>query len=206
MDMMLIHSPLNLTVFVRLCIHLHDVGYPAHWISTVLDNLLTGKITTKARPPSTDPLAPEEIANEMSSLKQSTAFFVAELSTLIAMWQSVMPFGILAPNLPLVDKVRRYSCKMNEVDVLPSSTPSLVLVFINSATLPQRDHLNDYLVTDEFDQGEIPVVVREKSLHVLSTRTWEPSDNTASFWLRSDVMADMKREPLWCAMLWRTDN
>ena len=206
MDITLIHSPVNLTILVRLCIHLHDVGYPAHRISTVLDNLLSGKITTKARPPSTDPLALEETAHEMSSLKQSTAFFVAELSTLITMWQSVIPFGTLAPNLPLVDDVRKYSCKFSEVDVLPSSTPALVLVFINTATLPGRDHLNEYLVTDEFDQGEIPVIIREKSIHVLSTWTWDAAGNTASFWLRNDVMADMKRGPLWCAMLWRTDN
>jgi hypothetical protein len=122
------------------------------------------------------------------------------------MWQSVIPFGSLAPNLPLVDDIRTYSCKFSELDILPSSTPALVLVFINRATLPGQDHLNEYLVTNEFNQGDIPAVVREKSLPVLSTWTWAPAGNTASFWLRNDVMGDIKREPLWCAILWRTDN
>jgi hypothetical protein len=66
MDITLIHSPFNLTISVRLCIYLHGVGYPTHWINTVLDNLLSGKITAKAGPPSTGPPAPEKTADEMS--------------------------------------------------------------------------------------------------------------------------------------------
>ena len=48
-DWELIYSPLNLTYFFRLCAHLHSIGYPAHWLSEVVSNLLSGTITTTAR-------------------------------------------------------------------------------------------------------------------------------------------------------------
>lgn len=84
-NMELIFSPLNLTAFVRLCIHLHSIGYPAHWIGGVLEDILSRHITTKAWPPRSDPLKIREVKNEMPPLKQSTAPFVAELSTLVSM-------------------------------------------------------------------------------------------------------------------------
>lgn len=42
----LLYSPLNLTAFVRLCGHLHSIGYSAHWISGVLADICSGRITT----------------------------------------------------------------------------------------------------------------------------------------------------------------
>ncbi|KAK5129040.1 hypothetical protein LTR85_000373 [Meristemomyces frigidus] len=61
----LIYSPLNLTVFFRLCWHLHNVGYPAHWMSGVLTEVLSGKIATRARPPRSEPLSIREVKTAM---------------------------------------------------------------------------------------------------------------------------------------------
>ncbi|KAF5484753.1 hypothetical protein CGCS363_v013958 [Colletotrichum siamense] len=33
-----VHAPLNLTTFLRIVGHMHDVGYPAHWLSGVLSS------------------------------------------------------------------------------------------------------------------------------------------------------------------------
>ena len=93
----LIYSPLNFTVFYRLLLHLNNVGYPAHWLSRVLDNLLEGKITTTARPPRSDPMKIKETKAAMPTLTQSVQPFVAELSTLASMWQPALPFGVLSP-------------------------------------------------------------------------------------------------------------
>lgn len=128
-----IFAPLNLTIYLRLGIHLHQVGYPAHWISGVLDSVLSGSITTKARPPRTEPLQIKEVNAEMSQRKQSTAPFVAELSTLISMWQCVLPFGILTP-LPLVSEIRKYSLTLKKPP--DGSNNSAPTVDSSSSTLP----------------------------------------------------------------------
>lgn len=43
--------PLNLTAFFRILVHLHEMGYPSHWLAVVVSTILTGVITTTARAP-----------------------------------------------------------------------------------------------------------------------------------------------------------
>jgi hypothetical protein len=72
----LIYSPLNLTVFYRLLLHLSTVEYPAHWLSGVLDNLLEGRVHTTARPPRSDPMKIKETKAVMPGLNRSVKPFL----------------------------------------------------------------------------------------------------------------------------------
>lgn len=45
-----VYAPLNLTTFLRLVVHRHGLGYPAQWLSGVLEDVCEGAITTTARP------------------------------------------------------------------------------------------------------------------------------------------------------------
>ncbi|KAG6364994.1 hypothetical protein INS49_006599 [Diaporthe citri] len=47
----LVYAPLNLAVFLRLLVHVVELGYPAHWSSALLAALLEGEIATTARAP-----------------------------------------------------------------------------------------------------------------------------------------------------------
>ena len=49
-------APLNLTIFFRLLARLHETGYPKHWLSGILTDILLDRIKPSARPPSTCPL------------------------------------------------------------------------------------------------------------------------------------------------------
>lgn len=111
----LINSPLNLTVFYRLLLHLSNIGYPAHWLSGVLDNLLSGRITTTARAPRSDSLKIKETKASKPRLSQSIKPFVAELSTLASIWQSALPFGVLSTAIPRAQEIRKYSIIFPEV-------------------------------------------------------------------------------------------
>jgi hypothetical protein len=106
----MIYSPLNLTVFVRLCAHLATVGYPSHWTSGVLSSLCSGQITTKARPPRSEPLKIKEVKNELPVLSQSVAPFITEMTTLLSIYQSSLPFGVFAPQVPPLKAVHKYTC------------------------------------------------------------------------------------------------
>ena len=207
-DMELIFSPLNLTAFIRLCIHLHSIGYPSHWIDGVLDNILSDNITTKARPPRTYPLKIREVKNELSPLKQSIAPFVAELSTLVSMWQCALPFGILAPTLPRLDQIRKYTLVIDKFEDEVIGSPVFVISLFNADALPPAPSIRPYLLTDELAETSIPAARRMKGIHIISTWTWDSPIRTASFWLREDILeiGDTMWQDRWAVALWMTDN
>ena len=96
----LIYCPLNLTIFFRTLIHLHKTGYPSHWNSEVLIQIIENKFTTSARPPQTSPLDIKE-AQTLNPLKKlSTAPFVTEMKTLATIFQPILPFALITDDLP----------------------------------------------------------------------------------------------------------
>jgi hypothetical protein len=208
MDWTLIYSPLNLTYFFRLCAHLHSIGYPAHWLREVISNLLSGTITTTARPPRSEPLEPNEIDAPRKPLAQSVAPFTAELSTLAAMWQRLLPFGILSRHIAPVEAVKKYSITFAKVSQEVDAYPLFILVFHKGGTVPV-DHVSnmrsllfgDENGSKEHDHKEF----RENRVSVVSTWTWDRASRTATFWLRGDEMLRMRQEG-WKVCVFRSDN
>ena len=105
----LVYAPLNLTVFFRICKYLHTAGYPAHWLSSILDEILSGKITTIARPPRSEPLALKESRSRLPPLRQSLTPFVAEFTTLVSIWESALPFSIMTTHVAPLHVIHKYS-------------------------------------------------------------------------------------------------
>lgn len=203
-----IYSPLNLTAFLRVCGHLHTVGYPAHWICGVLEALLSGSIRTTAHPPRTDPLAIEEVEALMPVMEQSTRPFVAELTTLLSLWQFTLPFGVLSENIPDVRTVHKYELDFPDCGDLNAETPVFVLVFLHSKIVPvieSSENLRPLLLSDELaDSSSRGRQARETGVHVISTWRWKRATKTAVFWLREDVLRGLQRDD-WEMSIWRTD-
>lgn len=203
----LIYSPLNLDVFYRLPLHLSNIGYPAHWLSGVLDNLLEGSINTTARAPRSDPMKIKETKARMPVLSQSVKPFVAELSTLASMWQSTLPFGVLSTNIPRSQDIRKYRVDFTNVKEHVDNTAAFVLAFFHVLMLPTQPTFRTLLLDDEEGQDDPQVSkLRKEGLHIVTTWEWSRSSKTATFWLRRDVMEEMQRDQSWGVMMWRTDN
>ncbi|SMR47986.1 unnamed protein product [Zymoseptoria tritici ST99CH_3D1] len=203
----LIYCPLNLTGIFRNLAHLQAIGYPAHWLSDILSSILSGSITTTARPPRSEPLKPKEIDTVFPTRKQTLAPFMAEFSTLASMWQQY-PLGATSNFVPL-DKIKQYTVKFPKTNFSVRTWPGFILVF-HKKTLSERiaSNLRQYLLNDEvgFKNNKTAWILREKEIHVLSTWEWNRKETTAKFWLRSDVVEGMKRDGDWCVTVWRTDN
>lgn len=127
----MIYSPINFTIFLRLLVHLHNVGYPSHWLSATWAEILSGTITTSARAPKTEPLSIKEGNATMPAFQQSTVPFVAELTTLTALWQPVLPFTVPTPKLPVVQDVHKYSIRFQSVPDRAANVPTFILAFYN---------------------------------------------------------------------------
>ena len=206
-DLTLIYSPLNLTVFIRLCAHLSNVGYPAHWLNTVLHNICSGKIQTKARPPRSNPLLIREAKADMAVLEQSTSPFAAEMSTLVSMGEVLLPFGILSHHVPAPKSIRRYEVSFSDVEKRVGNVATFVLVLFNIGLLPPATrNLRPYLLSDETSDSSTQArLFRSEGSHVISTWSWTPSSKTASFWMREDVMSALRRDS-WAISIWRSDD
>lgn len=203
----LVYSPLNLTAFLRLCGHLHNIGYPAHWISGVLEDICSGKITTKARPPRSEPLSIKEVKADMPALQQSTAPFVAELSTLLGLWQLALPFGVLSTSIPRLDLIRNYNITFENVSDLIAEPAHFVLIIFDVMLVPHEIRtLRPYILSDELgDQSQKAARARE-NVHIISTWDWDAERKTAKFWLRSDTMEALQASGRWAMQIWRVDG
>ncbi|KAK4897959.1 hypothetical protein LTR27_004343 [Elasticomyces elasticus] len=140
-DFTLIYSPLNLTAFLRVISHLHDVGYPAHWLADVVGSLLSGKVKTSARPPRSEPLTIRETRAERPMMEQSVAPFTAEFQTLVSMWQFALPFGLTSSAVPDVGIIREYRIDFKDVQEYAGNTPVFVLAFCETRLIPPEPWL-----------------------------------------------------------------
>jgi hypothetical protein len=204
-----IHSPLNLTYLFRLCAHLHSIGYPAHWLSEVISNLLSGTVTTTARPPRTEPLKPSEIDATRKPMTQSVAPFTAELSTLVAMWQLLLTFCILSSYIAPVQTLKRYTLTFKKVSQEGINRPHFILVFYKDAPPSHSIHdvnIRSVLLSDEHGINEHGLEqFRDQRVNIFSTWAWHEESRTATFWLRGDEMQRMK-DGGWKVCMFRTDN
>lgn len=185
------------------------MGYPAHWISGVLDNICSGKITTVARPPRSDLLSSEETNTAFEHLVQSTAPFVAEMTTLLSMWQPTLPFGIISRHIPPVQEVHQYSFTFKEVPNLAGEFPAFILMLFSLSLFTTEfdfSRLRRFMLSEEKASKKKKVrVAWQEGIHVLSTWRWDRQRKKATFWLRKDVCDKLDRRE-WGISIWRTDT
>ena len=96
------YSPMTLQVFLLTLTRLYKLGVPAHWLSSVIETLLsTSKLSTAVKPPSSSPLDQSTAAT--SNITSSYLdVFQQELSCLLSIWSRHpdISFPILYSNLP----------------------------------------------------------------------------------------------------------
>ncbi|KAL6298482.1 hypothetical protein BKA93DRAFT_65275 [Sparassis latifolia] len=93
-----IRLPHNLAAFVGLLIHLHRVGFPAHWLSEFLKGILSGGIATDLVPyRDFYPIPLADAHQRVSRRRLRLDPWLVELETLLATVQAGLPFPITLP-------------------------------------------------------------------------------------------------------------
>jgi hypothetical protein len=144
-------------------------------------------------------MKPQEIDAPQKALAQSVAPFKAELSTLAATWQLLLPFGILSRHIAPVEALQKYTITFAKVGSLKGNPlmHHLILVFHRGAIPSSSDSpgLRSILLSDEHgSKAQDHKDFREKRVNVLSTWMWDQNPGTATFWLSMDEMQRMKDE------------
>ena len=212
----IIFSPLNLCILLRLITQLRGFGYPSHWLSEPLLNIIHNAVTTTARPPRAKPMRPADVKRNYPDKKLCTAPFGNELSTLARLFQPLLPFELTSPAIPKKEEIYKYSFKL---DGYMNSSPQpncLILVFMNESLFssnraPQSLIFNLRKVLDASADEELgrkgPKKIeelRERGVKVWSTFHWDRENMVASVWTSEGLVEEVVGEG-WGVGIWRTD-
>lgn len=210
-------SPLNLTHFFCLLMHLCEVGYPVHWLADVLRRILDNRIVTTARPPRTRPLLPEEAAQVYPAARFSAAPYLAEMSTLTVIFERMLPFyPITDSSLPALRSVYLYNVTIPmETPVEYANIPTLVLILFRMDLHMLLRASLDFIPSILYPKPENPTIdprlrqFREEGCIMITTFEWtgyDIDDQSASFWMREDVIQRIVRDvdAEWMCALWST--
>ena len=215
----LIYAPLNLTVFFRLLIHLQQVGYPSHWLSEILVQILEDQVITSARPPQTSPLSIQESQRDYQMKRLSTAPFVTEMATLTAMFLPLLPFSVITETLPALDKIHEYTIYLRPLPEEPGSqVPIFVLLFYHESLVedlydevpfgpPELRPIVHPEGDKERSQAKLKKLdtLRQKGVRLVTTLKWDAETSRAIFWMSAGVMGEMEASGQWHCEMWRSD-
>ncbi|KAK3367220.1 hypothetical protein B0T24DRAFT_709914 [Lasiosphaeria ovina] len=190
-------APLNLTAFPRLLARIHGAGYPAHWLSDILADLV---IVTTARPPTNTFTGTNELRRGTMAKNMCVAPFVAELTTLLSIWRPLLPFNFATRTPGAVPPLTGISqCRLDFPEDCFSASSfeqhDLVLVFFNTAraSLPggYNGELRERVLLESIgdDTGDDArdreaTALRETWVHVISAFCWKAALWRADDWNR----------------------
>ncbi|KAI0850039.1 hypothetical protein F5Y00DRAFT_233431 [Daldinia vernicosa] len=203
------YAPLNMTVIPRLLARMSELGYPGHWLSSIITSLGCGSITTTARAPWSIVLSPAADRKKHPSRTICVKPWSAEFTTLVAQWRGLLPFTVVVPSgiLPPPEAIAEYSIRIPHAVGSYLDTPHFTLVFWNSQKYgtPPQDLYKILLDDERGDMTTSAQKIRADGINILSTFKYVSDHCTATFWLRSDTMDLMLRED-WRVFIWRTDS
>ncbi|EED17045.1 hypothetical protein TSTA_021060 [Talaromyces stipitatus ATCC 10500] len=170
----------NLTYFFDLLIHLHSIGYPAHWLADVLAKILGDGVNSSPSPPrtpdETNPRNPLSPSTTMRGVYGSVASFIPEASTLASIFQRLLPFNVIT-SLPPLSTIHQYILHFKTGDGGLSRTPMALMIYNNhdipATTLP-------------FPEEEYIIIL---------TFTYTPTDDghaRVKFWMREDIITQLQ--------------
>ncbi|QIX00680.1 hypothetical protein AMS68_006197 [Peltaster fructicola] len=185
-------SPLNLNFFVCLLERLQQIGYPAHWLSDVLDSVLSGAIGTTARQPGSSPLKLKEVKANLSERSLDIAFLTTELRTVLALEGRSLGFGSLYDT---PSEVRFHKVTFETVKEMKEAWASYLLVL-------DRTSVND-------NNGGLPLTKKRQAhlVHAktISTFAWDGLTRTAYFRISDTEMVSMIKEGFYIT-LWHSES
>lgn len=215
-NMKIIFSPLNLCVLLRLITQLRGFGYPSHWLSEPLLNIIHNTVITTARPPRTKPMRPADVKREYRDRKLCTAPFAHELGTLAQFFSHLLPFRLTSTAIPDSSDIYKYSFRLPGYENIAPQPSCLIIVFMKESLFPDSkapasvlfnlrifldpstDEMGDKIKTAEVEK------FGEEGVRVWSTFQWDAGEKVASLWMGEGVVGELVEEK-WSVGVWRTD-
>lgn len=222
----IIYAPLNFTIIFRLLCQLRLLGYPSHWLSEALTNILDDKVITSARPPWKLPMKVPDVKHDYPEKKLTTAPFRQEFATLTQLFQPLLPFSLASRTIPPLSTIHSYTIAFPSYTSYSSQQTCLLLVFYNPLLFPSMSPrpstltlsptqapppslrpLLDPSPASEIDPsfcGPQYTRFREEGVACWTSFSWDAASRTARAWMSTTLVDKLVKED-WCCALWRVD-
>lgn len=209
-----VFSPLNLTAFVRLLVRLVEMGYPAHWVSSIVEDILYNRVMTTTRPLENTPTRGLILKKEYPTKHVSTAPFIAEMEVLLCTWMRLLPFGVVSPaHIPRPEKIFEYRFSILNPIARDEFTNVLALVFYPESLFEKliatsrggRKTCFRNMLAGTGPETPEKRRIREKVIMV-STFGWNAEDREVAVRLKEGWIEEQRSEERWSVALWRTDE
>lgn len=195
--LMRVHSPLDLSTFYRLLVHLTELGYPGHSLSQVIVSILTDNVTTSARPATSQVLTGPEVIAWKTNVKRTfcVALFFAKMSTLAAIFTRDLPFAIItnAEIVPPLSNIRKCTVCFPH---LPHDEDCnyIAIVFISSAFKPRpgTGPIRETILNQEY------VTKHKDDIVIITTWKYDAPRRLGTFWMRDDIARKVDPEYWMC--------
>lgn len=181
---MRIQQPMNLHSFFRLLLYLQSIDFPAHWLSSVIDDIVQNRVITRSRPNTNSLPTPQTATKEKSALRAVCMTpFAMEMEVALTIWFPLLTFGVTAVEFPDATNVKNYTIKLNlsteSMSAYDETQPTLALWFsTNSAKRISIDLARDIV-------GNHTAV---QSVRLLSTFEWDHETKMAKFMCTASSM------------------
>jgi len=214
-----LHLPANLSRYISVLVNLHEIGYPSHWLSTILSAILENKVITTARLHQSCPLDINELEKRHPPVCIDAAPFQADISTVVTMYQRIIPFGLVSSYeylLPSIEDIYEYKmCFGPMTNLMTVSNPVISIMFFNpklttfshsmSCMDDVRNLISSNIYVGDQDQMNPQRKLVHEGLQIVSTLSLSQNEKKATFWMNQKRVDEFVQDDWFCA-LWRTDT
>ncbi|KAH0609098.1 uncharacterized protein H6S33_001326 [Morchella sextelata] len=209
-----VYSPLNLSAWVRLLGRVVEIGYPPHWVSSLVEDILANRVMTTIRPPEITPIRIPELEKEHPPQKISTSPFIPELEVLLCTWARVSPFTIVSPaHIPPPEKIYEYSFTILAPQFRDEFVNCLMLKFYPERILEElyktghgkRKTCVREMLSSTGRRSPNKCAMREAAI-AIGTWWWDKKTRRVTFRLKEGWIEGWQEEDKWVAALWRLDD
>lgn len=135
----------------------------------------------------------------------------AEFTTILATGRRILPFGVILPQggMPLPQDIREYCVNFPMFKGERFLSPHFTLVFWNTqiarGLVPPKKLLESLFFEHMGATDGIHTTTLKTGIRIMTTFKFTTYTRTASFWMREDVVQEMKTGS-WKVYIWRTDD
>lgn len=212
-----VEFPNNINAFLHVLIHLHRVGFPAHWISEFLQSMVSNNLITTAQPYlDKTPIPSSEARNRIPATKIHLEAWQAEFQNIIASTLPATPFALNLPqDYPTYDEIRTFKATVKPLNL--EQHPAALRW--GSLIYSGRDKTAGLLfykptqgIDAEFITRRIPGLftgikeLRDIQVQImLCPETFDMDGKKEVSWKMSQAWYDRMKKEKWCMAVYRTD-
>ncbi|KAJ7494865.1 hypothetical protein B0H11DRAFT_2227626 [Mycena galericulata] len=126
--------PSTFVTFIHLLIHLHKVGYPGHWLSDFLHNLLSNNLVTNILPYTGNlPISQQHDWKQgRPDARLNLRSWIPDMEAIVARTYAALPFALAPPpSFPAAQEIGLFSARVRTFEQASVPDPVAGLVFFN---------------------------------------------------------------------------